>query len=189
MAGDRPQAWAWITASAFAGALGGLAFPEPPGACFVSAALVGLAQGALLRRWIAWWSWALTTMIAGGAAFALARAFAGLDAAEIQSGDVVGLVRIGALSAAGGALIGACQSFLLGSRYRRAAAWLPASAISAAVFWTAAALFITAAESGEPQSPILDGALPIAAAMAISWGGLASGTAVAMRQLRVQKIR
>jgi hypothetical protein len=74
MAGDRARAW--ISASAFAGAAGGLAFPDPPDA----RALVGLAQGALRRHWVDWWSGALTPTIASRAAFALARAFADLNA-------------------------------------------------------------------------------------------------------------
>jgi hypothetical protein len=189
MLGDRPRAAAWIAVSAIAGALGGWAFPEPPSSSFLSAALVGLAQGLLLRRWLDWWSWALATMIAGGAALALARAFAGLDADEIQAGDVAGLARIAALSGMGGALIGASQLFLLSSRYRRAAAWLPASAIAAALFWTASAMMLVALQQNASPAPMLGAGMTIAAVMAVSWGGLAAGTSIAMRQLKLQSIR
>ena len=63
---DRPGMAGWVLASACAGALGGFVLPAPPGACFLSAGLVGLAQGLLLRRGLDWWSWALTTLIIGG---------------------------------------------------------------------------------------------------------------------------
>lgn len=125
MARDRPRAWAWITAPALAGALGGLLYPEPPGACFLSAGLTGFAQA----------------------------------------------------------------SFLLSGRYRRAAAWLPAGDIGATLSWTASARLIVATQPGAPQHRLLEGGLRIAAAMAVSWSGLAAGTALAMRKLELQPIR
>lgn len=186
---DRPGMAGWVLASACAGALGGFVLPAPPGACFLSAGLVGLAQGLLLRRWLDWWSWALTTLIIGGAGHALARMLTTLGADQIQSRDVELLVEIAALNAAGGALVGACQAFLLSGRYRRATIWLPASAFGAALFWTAPAMALLPGPPPLPAESALASRVAVAGWMMVSWGGLALGTSLSLRRLRARGIR
>jgi hypothetical protein len=127
-------------------------------------------------------------MIAGGAAFALASSFAGLDGHEIRSCEVAWRAGIARLSAGGGALIGACHSFLVSSHYRWAAAWLPAGPFGATLSWAGSARVIVAPQPGAPQHPLLED-LPIAAAMAVSSGELAAGTALATRKLKLQPTR
>jgi hypothetical protein len=182
---DRPSAAIWICASAMGGAIAGLAFPALFTASFVSAGLVGLAQGLLLRRWLDWWSWAVATLIVGGAALAVVRMVTTLAAHEIGTFHVSVLARLVGLNAAGGAFVGACQAFLLSSRYRRAGGWLAASSVAAALFWTTPSIALSFQEP-ERATPDFYERVMVGSFLAIAWGGLAAGTSLSMRRLKLR---
>jgi len=182
---DRPRGADWVCASALAGAVGAYAIPSLPGSCFLSAGLVGLVQGLLFRRWLAWWSWALVTLIVGGAAMGMAWVLADLDAEGTGPAHLSAWTQAVLLNSAAGALIGACQAFLLSSGYRGAAVWPAASAMGAALFWTGAALIVHPLQDdwavGEPwRARII-----AAASIGLSWGGLAAVTLPSLRKLKV----
>lgn len=184
---DRPRAADWVCASALAGALGAYAIPSSPGSCFLSAGLVGLTQGLLFRHWLAWWSWALVTLIVGGAAMAMAWVLADLEVEGTGPVALSAWTQAVLLNAAAGALIGACQAFLLSNGYRGAAVWPAASAMGAALFWTGPTLIALPLQDdwvgGEPwRARVI-----AAASMGLSWGGLAALTLPSLRKLRVMR--
>jgi hypothetical protein len=181
---DRPRSADWVCASAMAGALGAYAMPSSPSSCFLAAGCVGLAQGLLLRRWLAWWSWTLVTLIAGGAAMAMAWVLADL---EVEGSGLLGpdaWIQAVVLNAAAGALIGACQAFLLSHEYRGAAVWPATSAMGAALFWTGAALVLLPLQDQWAGEEAWRSRMVAGAAMALSWGGLATFTLLSLRKLK-----
>lgn len=186
----RPRPWHLAATAALVAALAGYAVAVWPWDSFLSAALVGLSQGWLLRRMLGgWWSWTMTTAIAGGAALAIVRLFANLgsvDAGAIASLDILTFTVLRSFCA--GAVIGACQAFLLAGRYRGVLWWVAASAVGAALFWTSAFLAsdalaktLNAVAAGATFTPIagvsigrLTAAMLVnALTLALSWGGVA----------------
>ena len=198
MAGDRsysaavvaraPAAGLWISISALASAIGGLIVPAPSLSCFLTAALVGLAQGWMLRPLIGtWWTWFITTAITGGAGMALFRAQASLpEPGMVQFGMPVGADLLHNFAA--GAIIGACQAFLLAARSGGTSLWILACAASASLFWTIT-LFLPASAHGAGHAfAALDpDRISSAAIHVIAWGGLALVTAFVFPRLEERK--
>jgi hypothetical protein len=181
---NRPRGGDWVCTSAIAGALGACAMPSSPISCFVSAGFVGLAQGLLFRHWLAWWSWTLVTLIAGGAAMAMAWVLAELEVDRAGLLYPAAWMQAVVLNAAAGALIGACQAFLLSNEYRGAAVWPATSAMGAALFWTGAALVLLPLQDHWPSGEDWRSRLVAGASMGLSWGGLATVTLLSLRKLK-----
>ncbi len=180
----RPRPDLWVVASAAAGAIGGFAVAPVPFAGFVSAGLVGLVQGLLFRRWLAWWSWAVTTAIAGGAALALTLVVTVLKTADSGSAESIPLFATALLNGAAGTLIGGCHALLLANRYRGTVGWVLASGAGTALFWTAAMMGMATLKESESLGPFLADRIPSAALAGLSWGGLAAATAVPLQRLK-----